>query len=148
MERRRHFNFTLGHELLCAAGGVVAGAMIAWWAKPTVVVSMDGTADEGDDYGFDPYDDGDCGVLSTSFEGGGEGSSSAPAGSGSGGGGGERAQLAPSPSGERTSEAAIVAAESAAAANLQLADERRDFQERRSKEIEELGRLRRDKRGE
>ena len=24
MERRRHFNFTLGHELLCAAGGVVA----------------------------------------------------------------------------------------------------------------------------
>ena len=48
-QRRRYFH--LGHEVMCAAGGVVAGAVLAWWIKPSVIVSM-----EPADFGFDDDD--------------------------------------------------------------------------------------------
>ena len=125
-QRRRYFH--LGHEVMCAAGGVVAGAVLAWWIKPSVIVSM-----EPADFGFDDDDDdfsgdGDCSssdVCSSAASTGSTGGSTA-----SSTGSGERTgELDPSPSGERTSE-------------LVREEERAVFENRRSKEIAELAKLR------
>ena len=113
MMDRKHIRFTLGHELLCAAGGVVAGAMLAWFLKPTagVFVNADSnTSSDGFDDPFDHFGDASCSITTKRSDGGGD-------------------YL--SPSGQQTGELVDGSQES----------ERMAFEERLEKEVEELERL-------